>query len=61
MTEKKRNPNPFIRMTQQANLEKQKKIDIHGVADKNEQTGQMPKITAMPRATKVMRKAGRGR
>lgn len=61
MTEAKRNPNPFIRLAQEARAAKEKKFDIPGLSDKNEQTGQMPKNIAVPRATKVMRKAGRGR
>lgn len=61
MTESKRNPNPFIRLAQEARAAKEKKFDVAGLSDKNEHTGQIPKNTTAPRATKVMRKAGRGR
>lgn len=61
MTESKRNPNPFIRAAMAAKSEREKKFDIPGVGDKNEHVGKAPKITTPPRATKVLRKAGRGR
>jgi hypothetical protein len=61
MTESKRNPNPFIRMAQEAKAAKEKKFDLTGLSDKNEQTGQLPKNNTAPRVTKVIRKAGRGR
>jgi len=61
MTEPKRNPNPFIRAAQEAKEAKEKKFDISGVFDKVEQVGKAPKLSTVPRATKVMRKAGRGR
>jgi len=61
MTEAKRNPNPFIRAAQAAKEEREKKFDIPGMADKIDHGGKAPKISAPPRATKVMRKAGRGR
>ena len=61
MTESKRNPNPFIRAAMEAKAAKEKKFDIQGLSDKNEQIGNAPKMTVAPRATKVMRKAGRGR
>ena len=61
MTEAKRNPNPFIRAAMAAKAEKEKKFEIPGVPDKTEQVGKAPKMTTAPRATKVMRKAGRGR
>jgi hypothetical protein len=61
MTEAKRNPNPFIRMNQQANLAKEKKIEIAGLLEKTNHIGtNMPKNNSAPRTTKVMRKAGRG-
>lgn len=61
MTEQKRNPNPFIRMAQEAKAAKEKKFEITGIPDKLDHTGNLPKINTVPRATKVMRKAGRGR
>jgi hypothetical protein len=61
MTEPKRNPNPFIRAAQAAKEEREKKFDIPGAHDKVEHAGKAPKMTTVPRATKVMRKAGRGR
>jgi hypothetical protein len=61
MTEPKRNPNPFIRAAQAAKEEREKKFDIPGRADKIDHAGKAPKMTTAPRATKVMRKAGRGR
>ena len=61
MTEAKRNPNPFIRAAMAAKEERQKKLDIPGVIDKIDHVGKAPKMSAAPRATKVMRKAGRGR
>jgi hypothetical protein len=61
MTEPKRNPNPFIRAAMEAKAAKEKKFEIPGMSDKNEQIGNAPKMTVVPRATKVMRKAGRGR
>jgi hypothetical protein len=60
MTEPKRNPNPFIRAAQAAKADRELKFDINGVHNKVDQVGKAPKIAA-PRATKVMRKAGRGR
>jgi hypothetical protein len=60
MTEAKRNPNPFIRMNQQANLAKEKKIEIAGLPEKTNHVTNMPKNNSAPRTTKVMRKAGRG-
>lgn len=60
MTEPKRNPNPFIRAAQAAAVERERKFDVPGMPNKIEQVGRAPKITA-PRATKVQRKAGRGR
>lgn len=59
MTEKKHNPNPFIRMAQEAKEQKQAAAGIIDNADKMSHTGATPKI--VPRATKIMRKAGRGR
>ena len=61
MTEPKRNPNPFIRAAMSAKAEREKKFEIPGIPDKSEQIGKAPKITTAPRATKVLRKAGRGR
>lgn len=62
MTEPKRNPNPFIRAAQAAKEEREKKFEIPGAHDKIEHAGKAPKMTtSAPRATKVMRKAGRGR
>lgn len=61
MTEQKRNPNPFIRAAMEAKAAKEKKFEIPGMSDKSEQIGHAPKMTVAPRATKVMRKAGRGR
>ena len=61
MTEKKHNPNPFIRAAQAAREDREKKFDIPGMADKIDHAGKAPKMTVAPRATKVMRKAGRGR
>jgi hypothetical protein len=61
MTEKKHNPNPFIRAAMAAKEEREKKFDIPGMADKIDHAGKAPKMTTVPRATKVMRKAGRGR
>ena len=62
MTEKKHNPNPFIRAAQEAKAAKEKKFDIiPGAIDKLDQVGRAPKIQSAPRPTKVMRKAGRGR
>lgn len=63
MAEQKRNPNPFIRLAQEARAAKEKKFDLEGIKDKTEQVGKsVPKMTASaPRATKVQRKAGRGR
>jgi hypothetical protein len=59
MTEKKHNPNPFIRLAQEAKEQKQASIGILDKTDKLSHTGATSKIT--PRATKIMRKAGRGR
>jgi hypothetical protein len=59
MTEKKHNPNPFIRLAQEAKEQKQALTGIIDKTDKLSHTGTAPKIT--PRATKIMRKAGRGR
>jgi hypothetical protein len=59
MTEKKHNPNPFIRLAQEAKEQKQAATGILDKTDKLSHTGATPKIT--PRATKIMRKAGRGR
>jgi hypothetical protein len=61
MTVPKRNPNPFIRAAQAAKEEREKKFDIPGLADKIDHAGKAPKMTTAPRATKVMRTAGRGR
>jgi hypothetical protein len=62
MTEPKRNPNPFIRAAQEAKAAKEKKFEIiPGATDKVDQVGKAPKLSTVPRATKVMRKAGRGR
>jgi hypothetical protein len=61
MTEPKRNPNPFIRAAQAAKEDREKKFEIPGAHDKIDHVGKAPKITGAPRATKVMRKAGRGR
>lgn len=63
MAEQKRNPNPFIRLAQEARADKEKKFDLDGIKDKADQVGKSaPKMTtSAPRATKVQRKAGRGR
>lgn len=59
MTDKKRNPNPFIRMAQEAKEQKFAAMNVLDKTDKQSMTGATPKIT--PRATKITRKAGRGR
>lgn len=59
MTEKKRNPNPFIRLAQEAKDQKHAAMTAQDKSDKPLMTGAVPKIT--PRATKIMRKSGRGR
>jgi hypothetical protein len=61
MTEKKHNPNPFIRAAMAAKEAREQKFDIHGMTDKVDHVGKAPKINTVPRATKVQRKAGRGR
>jgi hypothetical protein len=61
MSEQKRNPNPFIRLAQEAKAAKEQKFDINGIQDKSEHVGKVAKMTTAPRATKVQRKAGRGR
>ena len=60
MNEPKRNPNPFIRAAMAAREIREQKFNIDGIQDKVEQVGKAPKM-AIPRAVKVMRKAGRGR
>lgn len=59
MTEKKHNSNPFIRLAQEAKEQKQAATGILEKTDKLSHVGATPKITS--RATKIMRKAGRGR
>jgi len=61
MTEPNRNPNPFIRAAMAAKEVREQKFNIDGVQDKVAQVGKAPKIMAIPRAVKVLRKAGRGR
>lgn len=59
MTEKKPNPNLFIRMAQEAKEQKHASMSVLDKNDKKIMTGATSKIT--PRVTKIMRKAGRGR
>lgn len=59
MTDKKRNPNPFIRMAQEAKEQKHAAMAVTDKTDKQSMTGAIPKIT--PRPMKITRKAGRGR
>lgn len=61
MTEPKRNPNPFIRAAMEAKNIREQKFNISGVQDKAEQVGKVAKMSSVPKAAKVMRKAGRGR
>jgi hypothetical protein len=62
MSEQKHNPNPFIRAAMAAKAEREQKFDLSGIADKNEVVNKTPKMAAnVPRANKVLRKAGRGR
>ena len=61
MTESKRNPNPFIRASMAAREVREQKFNIDGVQDKVAQVGKAPKIMAIPRVVKAMRKACRGR
>jgi hypothetical protein len=62
MTENKRNPNPFIRMAQEAKEAREQKFNIPGLSDKTDIVGKSPgKMNSVPRANKITRKAGRGR
>jgi hypothetical protein len=71
MTDKKYNPNPFIRLAQETKEQKrlaqetkeQKRLATGLVekSDKQSHTGAIPNKKITPRASKIERKAGRGR
>jgi hypothetical protein len=61
MTDKKYNPNPFIRLAQETKEQKRLATGLTEKSDKQSHTGAIPSPKITPRVSKIQRKAGRGR